>query len=185
MLGREKRHERKLEEHGGKTAWATVLDVQKWQSSGGMNVSPGAPNSLKIHCKLKLRVEPEGTPPFEAEAHHVFTQQAPWEGCSVAVIYDPSKPSDLVIDESQGFGRGGAGLAGFAGGDAPGGKWTDRMDALLAAQSGRPGGPQVPHNPPSEPVNVADQLTKLADLRDRGILSETEFQAQKARLLAE
>jgi Short C-terminal domain len=30
---------------------------------------------------------------------------------------------------------------------------------------------------------VADQLTKLADLRDRGILTETEFQAQKARLL--
>ena len=52
---------------------------------------------------MKLRVEPEGTPSLEAEAHHVFTQQAPWEGCSVAVIHDPSKPSDLVVDESQGF----------------------------------------------------------------------------------
>jgi hypothetical protein len=30
----------------------------------------------------------------------------------------------------------------------------------------------------------ADELTKLADLRDRGVISEDEFQAQKARLLA-
>jgi hypothetical protein len=54
-------------------------------------------------------------------------------------LYDPSNPSELVVDESQGFGRGSAGRAGFASGDASGGKWTDRMDALLAAaQSSRP-----------------------------------------------
>jgi len=76
MFGRDKHHELKLQEHGGKTAWATVLDVSKWQSSGGMNVPAGVPNSLKIHCKLQLRVEPEGAAPFEAEAHHVFTQQS-------------------------------------------------------------------------------------------------------------
>jgi hypothetical protein len=29
----------------------------------------------------------------------------------------------------------------------------------------------------------ADELTKLADLRDRGVLSEDEFQQQKAKLL--
>lgn len=32
--------------------------------------------------------------------------------------------------------------------------------------------------------NVADQLHKLAELRDRGVLSEEEFASQKARLLA-
>ena len=31
---------------------------------------------------------------------------------------------------------------------------------------------------------VADELVKLADLRDRGILSEAEFQAQKSKLMA-
>jgi membrane protein YdbS with pleckstrin-like domain len=36
----------------------------------------------------------------------------------------------------------------------------------------------VPGAPP-----VADELAKLADLRDRGVISEAEFQAQKARLL--
>ena len=33
------------------------------------------------------------------------------------------------------------------------------------------------------PVDVADQLRKLAGLRDEGILSDEEFAAQKARLL--
>lgn len=32
-------------------------------------------------------------------------------------------------------------------------------------------------------VSVGDELTKLADLRDKGVLSEDEFQSQKARLL--
>jgi hypothetical protein len=36
---------------------------------------------------------------------------------------------------------------------------------------------------PTGPVNVADQLRQLADLRDKGILTEEEFQAQKGRLL--
>ena len=30
----------------------------------------------------------------------------------------------------------------------------------------------------------ADELTKLADLRDQGVISDAEFQAQKAKLLA-
>ena len=33
------------------------------------------------------------------------------------------------------------------------------------------------------PVDVADQLRKLAELRDQGILNEDEFAAQKAKLL--
>jgi hypothetical protein len=31
--------------------------------------------------------------------------------------------------------------------------------------------------------DVADELTKLADLRDRGVLSPNEFETQKAKLL--
>jgi hypothetical protein len=33
--------------------------------------------------------------------------------------------------------------------------------------------------------DLVDQLTKLAELRDRGALTDAEFQAQKAKLLAE
>ena len=37
---------------------------------------------------------------------------------------------------------------------------------------------------PSEPkLDLADQLRKLADLRDAGVLTDEEFSSQKARLL--
>jgi hypothetical protein len=35
----------------------------------------------------------------------------------------------------------------------------------------------------SSKPDVADQLTKLADLRDRGVLSDAEFEAQKGKIL--
>lgn len=34
------------------------------------------------------------------------------------------------------------------------------------------------------PGGTADELAKLADLRDRGVIDDQEFQAQKAKLLA-
>jgi membrane protein implicated in regulation of membrane protease activity len=34
------------------------------------------------------------------------------------------------------------------------------------------------------PASTADQLTKLADLRDRGVISAGEFERQKAKVLA-
>jgi hypothetical protein len=40
-----------------------------------------------------------------------------------------------------------------------------------------------PQAPPPQP-DVTDQLTKLADLRDRGALTQAEFEDQKAKLLA-
>jgi hypothetical protein len=54
---------------------------------------------------------------------------------------------------------------------------------------GMPGTPYAPPAPaapppPAEPqLDLADQLRKLADLRDAGILTEEEFAAQKAKLL--
>lgn len=45
--------------------------------------------------------------------------------------------------------------------------------------------PQAPVPLPASPaqVDVADQLEKLANLRERGILTEEEFQTQKKKLL--
>ena len=34
-------------------------------------------------------------------------------------------------------------------------------------------------------VNAADEIAKLADLRDRGVLSDTEFENQKRRILGD
>ncbi|MHB8488476.1 MAG: SHOCT domain-containing protein [Candidatus Dormibacteria bacterium] len=43
---------------------------------------------------------------------------------------------------------------------------------------------QAQATPPGATSSVADELTKLAELRDRGVLSETEFAAAKTRLLS-
>lgn len=42
----------------------------------------------------------------------------------------------------------------------------------------------APLTPPAPTASVADELAKLINLRDKGVLSETEFEQQKARLLA-
>jgi hypothetical protein len=45
------------------------------------------------------------------------------------------------------------------------------------------GAPAAPAGAPAAPVDVADQLRKLAELRDQGILSDEEFTLQKQKLL--
>ena len=66
-------------------------------------------------------------------------------------------------------------------------KTVERQSQYLRVDPGATGGvPGVPApQPPSAPQpDLADQLRKLADLRDAGILTEAEFAAQKAKLLA-
>jgi hypothetical protein len=64
---------------------------------------------------------------------------------------------------------------------------------VAAAQQPQPQQPQVPQArqpeppPPAAAVNVDDlhaQLTKLGELRSAGLLTDDEFAAYKARLLA-
>ncbi|MGW2620333.1 DUF4429 domain-containing protein [Streptomyces sp. NPDC001500] len=52
------------------------------------------------------------------------------------------------------------------------------VDQAIAAQHAPPA-----HAAPASSTSVADELTKLAALRDQGILSPAEFEQQKARLL--
>lgn len=61
-----------------------------------------------------------------------------------------------------------------------------RQQALSAQQGGGPAAP-----PPESPARAAaldpaviDQLERFAALRDRGIITEDEFVAQKAKLLS-
>lgn len=48
--------------------------------------------------------------------------------------------------------------------------------------------PSTPPPPPAPtqaaPLSVADELAKLADLKDRGVLTDDEFAAEKAKLLS-
>jgi phage baseplate assembly protein gpV len=205
MLGHNKRLERKLKEHGGSQAWATVLDSRKeWASTGGGNVSPGQAGSITIHQALKLRVEPDGEAPFEASVKQVFNDSHGWpipqEGWSVAVIYDPNDHSKVVIDLEQmpvmpGADRDEAVARheramvwaqdpaaqrqqieamkadAVAKAQAAAGLQETVAAAFSAPQTGAPG------------ANTVDQLTKLADLRDRGVLSDAQFEALKTKLI--
>lgn len=53
----------------------------------------------------------------------------------------------------------------------------------IAAPNVVMGGQPAAAGPASDPAATADALTKLADLRDRGVLTDAEFQAQKNKLL--
>ena len=58
----------------------------------------------------------------------------------------------------------------------------DAQEAYPPPQEYRPPPPaQAPGSPASDPI---EQLTKLAALKNQGILTEDEFAAQKAKILA-
>ena len=56
---------------------------------------------------------------------------------------------------------------------------------ILARRSQRPKAvrPYAPATAPAASASVADELAKLTDLRDRGALSDDEYETQKRRLL--
>jgi hypothetical protein len=63
-------------------------------------------------------------------------------------------------------------------------KFANGVSVELQQADSRPAS-STPEPPPAEPeFSVADELEKLADLRDRGVLSNEEFAAQKSKLLA-
>jgi hypothetical protein len=59
--------------------------------------------------------------------------------------------------------------------------------AVAGAAFGAPMAPPAPPAPPAPaappPTDMVEQLRKLGELRDAGILTEEEFAAQKAKLL--
>lgn len=205
MLGHNEQLARKLKEQGGARAWATVLESEKqWGSAGGSNIAPGQAGSITIHQKLKLRVEPNGEPSFEATVKQVFNDSHGWhipqEGYSVQVIYDPNDRSKLVLDldampVAPGFDRDEAtarheeAIAQMRDPDARReqieemkAKAAEQMRGAAAMQEMIGKGFPQQSGAGSGP-DVADELTKLADLRDRGVLTDAEFEAQKAKLL--
>ena len=62
-------------------------------------------------------------------------------------------------------------------------KLMERQSQYIHVNPGMQAAMGVPAAPAGPPVDLADQLRKLASLRDEGILSEEEFAAQKAKLL--
>ena len=66
-------------------------------------------------------------------------------------------------------------------------RWSDQNEAQYAQQAPPP--QQQYYEPPPAPApppapDPIEQLKELADLKDKGILTEEEFSAQKAKILA-
>jgi hypothetical protein len=206
MLGHNERLVRKLMEHGGRQAWATVLESnQQWANAGGRNKTAGQAGSFTIHQKLKLRVEPDGEPPFETTVEQVFNDahgpHIPQEGWSVTVIYDPNDHSKVAIDLEGRFVTAGVDRAAAVARAEMAARMRDpaarqqlveemraraaeRVQSALALHgmtATAVSGYQQIQQPMPDPV---ERLSKLADLRDRGFLTDAEFEAQKARILA-
>lgn len=60
-----------------------------------------------------------------------------------------------------------------------GDRWQAQQESESQAQQA-----QAPPPPPAPQKSTVDELRELADLKQQGILTEEEFAAQKARILA-
>jgi hypothetical protein len=157
--------EAKLRDGDGKSAQATVLEhkVGIHTTEGGDEHGFGGTDITRHH--FKLRVQPQGEQAFEAKAviraNHLWPM--PDEGDLIPVLYDPNDLKKVAID-------------------------TEAFDGQRQADIEQ--AEQVRHQisssliQPQKPDPIA-QLEKLAALHDRGVLTDAEFQAEKAKLLAE
>jgi Short C-terminal domain len=179
MLGK-KSLEQKLRDGGGRTAPATVLESDKGKSLSFTNdtgpATHGSGNTTESEIaltkgKYRITVKPEGEPEFEtivkASDGDFPANVTPFRPrTALIVLFDPADHERVAIDVAGTWA-----------------KWESltrkkaeqaNADALAAAQTA----------PATATPDVTEQLARLADLRDRGALTEQEFAAEKAKLLA-
>jgi hypothetical protein len=210
MLGR-KHDEKKLREDGGRSAPATVTALKQGHigmATGGQAF--GGQNST-INYHFTLQVMPDGETPFEATVSDriLISNSPPGVGSTIFVLFDPDDHSKVRIDHSNS-----AMVATFASGISDNAKSAiqaagasdavanlmqqaaDNPEALLASLRGKneQGAiadfrsqlkPPVSAPAAQSPPDPVTQLTALADLRDRGVLTDDVFDAQKKRILGE
>jgi len=177
MLGLESL-EQKLREGNGKTARATVLtakDGVAMQYSGIHNNNGGFGGTDITRHHYTLRVEPEGEEPFEAKivirADKLGGPAMAWRlspGATAAVLYDPDDHRKVAFD-----------VAAMQAANQGRRHSIVELAAAAAEQLSVP-----PVKSVSDPGSEIDQLKELADLRDRGALTDAEFEAEKSKLLS-
>jgi len=170
---------------GGKPARALISAAKRGKK---LKADPS-----QILWKVTMRVMPDDSGPFNAtiQVPYPAGEGGPSLGSLVGVLYDPRDTSKVAIDPtapSESWGQVQAAqmnhtveqaMAQSTGGAAifTGGRWI---------QGGPPAAPPPSAAaPPStdQGSSLASELEKLATLRDRGALTDAEFQAQKAKLL--
>ena len=199
FLGHKEKLEQQLSQEGGTVAWATFTDVGGGWSSARMN-GFNQVTSETDHVKVTVAVQPDNGEPFEASFGQAFTGGRPFKGWQCKVIYDPNDRSRIAVLEDSITPPGidhakaehAAAMRSEAMAAASSGHMAEYVESLKArAQSGELGGVTIvdgrvisPGAPAAKP-DIVDQLTKLDELRARGVLTDAEFAAQKAKLLAD
>jgi hypothetical protein len=213
MLGKlSRRTRKKLEEHGTR-APAVVVEIAERGMSVTTGSGQLVANT-EVVLKTKLRVEPADELPFEVEERFRYPQLAiPSVGSRLGVIYDPQDHEKIMIDRSpEGVATQFANVPGAQGTDLQSlvntvqqaeGQTQDPQELARILQEqlgtnvtvqqqdtsgvtfGQPGaGFGTPAPAPAEEDPV-DKLAKLQELREKGALTDAEFEAQKARILGE
>jgi hypothetical protein len=169
LLGDTSKLEAQLRDRG-RRAPAEVLEC-----SVSATISDGSNLAMTVQavCKLRVRVEPPGEAPFETEVKQRFGQFAiPSPGTRVEVLYDPEDRGKVVVASDSVTTAQAAGM--------PVGELMERAmtdpagfrDEMLGHAGAAP-----------EPADPLTQLERLAALRQRGALTDAEFEEQKKRLL--
>jgi Short C-terminal domain len=128
--------------------------------------------------KYGLRVSIPGRAPYETSCS--ICAAGIRQGSVVNVAVSPHNRKRVTIDVGQG-GKNGTGRPC----PAPGPGRAAQRFPVADARVIRDTGPVWPEFPPSRDNQRMAALAQLGQLRDRGILTDAEFTAQKARILAE
>src|SRR3954453_3796853 len=189
MLGKPSKKLKKQLGESGKRANATIVEI----AEKGMAVTRGADNvvgNTEIALKTHLRVQPDDEPEFEVKKRFSFPRLAvPSAGQTVPVLYDPNDHDKIIVDYSPEAQQAAAFSA--AGVDPSQiGQLMEQAQQMRAQAAGMQGGMgQVPGMTPPAPaqpqVDPVEQLEKLAKLKESGALTQSEFEAEKAKILGQ
>jgi len=149
-----------------------VIHRQGWLARQSMEVPLDRISDVKFGQSIFERLVGAGNLTIESAAE--FGEQR------FNYIRRPEEVQRQIYQQSRDLrARAPSATGGFGGGGAPG---------SAPGSAPVPGGPpDLPTLTPSQPSTgmIADELSKLDDLRSRGVLSEEEFQRQKNRLLGQ
>jgi len=165
-IGRFSSRARALQQRGIR-ATGTVLEVFKpW-----MNV---VVNNVYIRRRLRLRIQrQDGAPPYEGILKGLFMLgEIPSVGDRLSLRVDPANPQHFDYDKDSS-----SAAAASASHSS-----VHSFDSGSSAEVSDSGEERLSHEHLSE-ERLSDELARLADLHNRGALTDSEFAAAKKKLL--
>lgn len=188
----------------GIRAYAEVLAAEQ----SAFSVTVGNPNlvgNTEIRWKLHLRVTPDAEPPFEASVAALLPQLTrPRPGMRLPVLYDPKDHGRVEIDHQPAAAAevavdavtaarpdlAGAAVMGMPMADVlrqavadPAAFREEMMRRGAEMQQQALGAAQAAQAAAQAQQDPIDRLERLAALKDRGLLTDDEFEQQKRKIL--